>query len=391
MLHQFLTVNRLDLIERCRIKVAGRRVPRATDEEMEFGIPLFLDQLTRTLQVEQTEDPMSSRRISGPAGGAAPISSELGESATRHGREMMRHGFTVDQVVHDYGDMCQAITDLAFEQGAPIDNDEFRTLNRCLDNAIADAATEYFYQRELQRDTPDANASNEEFAFFVHELRNHLNTAMLALGAITKGGVGLGGATAKVLERSLVGLRTLIDRSLLDVRLRVGIAHTRQLISVADMIAEIRISSLLAAQARGCAFTVLTVDPSLAVEVDREVLGAAVGNLIQNAFKFTHSGTEVTLSAHAAADRVLIEVRDHCGGLPEGTAEAVFRPFVQGHNDKSGLGIGLSIVRRSVEADHGKLSVQNLPGEGCVFSIDLPRHPLPAPPAPAGPIGPVPS
>ncbi len=391
MLHQFLTVNRLELIERCRTKVAGRRVPRATDEEMEFGIPLFLDQLTRTLQVEQTGDPMSSRLISGPAGGGAPISSELGDAATQHGREMLRHGFSVDQLVHDYGDMCQAITDLAFEQGAPIDTDEFRTLNRCLDNAIADAATEYFYQQELQQGTRGANASNQEFAFFVHELRNHLNTAMLSLSAITNGGVGPGGATAKVLERSLIGLRTLIDRSLLDARLRVGIPHARQLVSVAALIAEIRISSLLAAQARGCAFTVSTVDPSLAVEADREVLGAAVGNLIQNAFKFTQPGTEVTLSAHASAKRVLIEVRDHCGGLPNGAAEKFFEPFVQVHKDKSGLGLGLSIVRRSVEADEGTLSVRDLPGEGCVFTIDLPRHALPAPPAPAVPLDVIPA
>ena len=52
----------------------------------------------------------------------------------------------MDQVIHDYGDLCQAITELAFEQAAPFETKEFRTLNRCLDNAIADAVTEFTYQ-----------------------------------------------------------------------------------------------------------------------------------------------------------------------------------------------------------------------------------------------------
>jgi len=56
--------------------------------------------------------------------------------------QLLQHGFTVDQVVHDYGDLCQAITKLAVDRGAAIQVEEFRTLNRCLDNAIADAVTE---------------------------------------------------------------------------------------------------------------------------------------------------------------------------------------------------------------------------------------------------------
>jgi hypothetical protein len=112
-----------------------------TPAELTHGIPLFLDQLIKTLEVEQTSEPMLSRRVSGPSGGG-PRKSELGTAAALHGRELLQQGFTVDQVVHDYGDLCQAITDLAFERQAPIEIDEFRTLNRCLDNGIAEAVTE---------------------------------------------------------------------------------------------------------------------------------------------------------------------------------------------------------------------------------------------------------
>jgi hypothetical protein len=137
MMYQFLTANRDELIVRCRAKVAKRSPSGKPGEELEHGITLFLEQVIKTLTLEQTSDPVQSRKVSGRAGGGKPALSEIGETAAQHGRELMQHGFTVEEVVHDYGDLCQAITDLAFEQDASIDIDEFRMLNRCLDNAIA--------------------------------------------------------------------------------------------------------------------------------------------------------------------------------------------------------------------------------------------------------------
>src|SRR5690349_24811433 len=99
--------------------------------------------------MECMADPMKSREVSGPSGGG-PLPSEIGTTAARHGRELLEHGFSVDPVLHDYGDLCQAITDLAFERSAPIEVDEFRTLNRCLDNAIAGAVSEFSCRRESQ-------------------------------------------------------------------------------------------------------------------------------------------------------------------------------------------------------------------------------------------------
>src|ERR1700722_12952204 len=134
MLHAFLTANRADLIERCRVKVSRRSAPKAIETERAFGIPHFIDQLIETLQA----GPERSKEVSGANdSGSKSASSEMGISATRHGRELSLQGYTVEQVIRDYGDLCQAITDAAFEYSAPIEVDEFRTLNRCLDNAIA--------------------------------------------------------------------------------------------------------------------------------------------------------------------------------------------------------------------------------------------------------------
>lgn len=376
MLHEFLTANRVDLIERCRLKVAQRLAPRVTDAELAHGIPAFLDQLIKTLQVEQTSEPMQSRKVSGPAGGGAAVS-EIAATAALHGRELSEQGFTVEQVVHDYGDLCQAITDLAFERSALIEIDEFRTLNRCLDNGIADAVTEFSFQRNSLVQNSSVNALNERLGFLAHELRNHIHTATLAVMAMKAGHVGLTGATGAVLDRSLIGMRNLIDRSLADVRVAAGMPPRHRLISLADFVADVRISASLEAQARACIFTVGYVEAGLALDVDREMLFSAVGNLLQNAFKFTQPGTEVSLNTYAAADRIRIDVEDHCGGLPPGAAGKLFVPFKQSSKDTSGMGLGLAICRRSVEANNGVLSVRDIPPSGCVFTIDLPRHLLP--------------
>jgi signal transduction histidine kinase len=373
MMHVFLANNRIELMERCRAKVAQRPAREATAQQLQNGVPLFLDQLIRTLRIEQTSAPMDSRKISGPSGGGASLS-EIGKAAAQHGRELLKLGFSVDQVVHDYGDLCQAITDLAYERDAPFLIDEFRTLNRCLDNAIADAVTEFSYQRDFVVADRQAVEMHERLGSFAQELRNLLQTAALAFTAAKTGNLGLSGAAGSVLERSLDGLRDLIDHSLDEARAAAGISVKSRMFSVADFIAEVKYAGDLAAMVRGSILTVSPVDARLAISGDRDQLYLAVGNLLQNAFKFTHHHTEVTLDAYALSDRILIDVKDHCGGLPPGNAERMFLPFTQNSEDRTGLGLGLSIARRSIEANGGVLSVRDVPDTGCVFTITLPRY-----------------
>src|SRR6185369_6164763 len=135
-----------------------------------------------------------------------------------HGNELLRTGFTVDQVVHDYGDLCQAVTEMAMEQGAAVTADEFHTLNRCLDDAIADAVTEFGRQRDQFTADESTRAMNERLGFLAHELRNLIGNALMAFAAIKKGHVGVAGSTGAMLDRSLIGLRDLIDRTLIEVR-----------------------------------------------------------------------------------------------------------------------------------------------------------------------------
>jgi hypothetical protein len=356
MLHEFITLNRELIISRCRANVAARSIPAPTEAEI-HGVPLFLDQLVSTLRFP---------RKSG-------LEIEIGASAAQHGHELLLKGFTVSQVVHDYGDVCQTITELALETNAPIGTDDFRVLNRCLDEAIAGAVT--VYGRESQQSSLDGQTErgNQRMSFFAHELRNLVSTGIVAFEVLKTGNVGVGGSTGAVLNRSLMGLRDLIGRSLAEVRLTQGNQNKEQL-SVAEVIADAGATAMLEANARGIRLILPPVEEELAIEADRQVLAAVVGNLLQNAFKFTRPRSTVTLRAGARADRVLIEIQDECGGLPgSGDFDELFRPFEQRGADRTGVGIGLAFSRWGAEANNGRLYARNLSGQGCIFTVDLPR------------------
>jgi signal transduction histidine kinase len=375
-MHKFLANNRDELIARCKAKVAQRPKRAATVVQLSNGVQLFLEQLQRTLEAEEAGQSTQSMSISGAPGGDAQSLSEMGASAAVHGKELWELGYTIDQVVHDYGDLCQAITDLASERDAPFSVSEFRTLNRCLDNAIANAVSAFSEQRDMILARRQATEVNERIGFAAHELRNSLDTAMLATKALEVGSLPVSGATGNVLKRGLASLKSQIEQMIAEVRVQSKAPTEGVPISLAAFIAEAKQGAALSAKERGCVFRVSTVDPDLAIGGDRDRLQSALANLLQNAFKFTQPHTEVTLTGHAFGERVHIDVFDHCGGLPSGTIERMFSPFAQRHDDKSGLGLGLSIARHNVEADGGMLSVRNFVGKGCVFTIDLPRRAL---------------
>jgi signal transduction histidine kinase len=349
MLHEFLAENKTAIIARTRAKVATRPAPRPTEEEIQHGIPLFLDQFIRVLSLFQSSGTMV-------------------ESAGHHGRELLAKGFTIAQVVYDYGGLCQAVTELAVERNAPITAHEFHEFNGCLDVAIAEAVTAY----SRSRDESIANAGTERLGNLSHELRNSLGAAMLAFQTLKSGSVGLGGTTAALLDRSLRRASALIDSAVAQVRLESGSQVTERL-SMREFIEEVEVSAAMEATAQSLTLTVTPVPVGIDVEVDRQLLAGAVVNLLQNAFKFTRPNGHITLATSATRDRVFVAVEDECGGLPPGKAEELFRPFEQQGPDRRGLGLGLSISRKSVEAIGGELRVRDVPGVGCVFSVELPR------------------
>lgn len=351
MLPEFLRANREEIIARTREKVLGRAAPRPTDTELQTGIPLFLDQLIGAL-----------------GNPSAPPTPEITASATKHGSDLLRMGFSVSQVVHDYGGLCQAITELAIDRKASIGADEFQILNGCLDDAIAQAVTEF----ERQREQAVSSQGVTSLGVLAHELRNQLNVAVIAFQVLKTGNVGTSGSTGAMLERSLRSMRDLVDRSFADVRLQAGMNRVERVV-VAELIEEVSVGAAVDARERGLQFTVGPVEHDVTIEVDRHHLASALANLLQNAFKFTRPHSSVELRTRTTADRVLIDIADECGGLPPGKTNELFLLFAQRGADRTGLGLGLAIARQGVEESGGKIHVRDVPGKGCVFTVDLPR------------------
>ena len=130
MLHEFLAVNRDEIIARCLNKVALKRTPRPIEADLELGVPMFLDQLIDSLRLD---------RLAG---------SDLKRSAFLNGADLLRHGVTIAQVVHSYGDVCQAVTELAVEKQESITPEEFHVFNQCIDEAIAESVSQYQSSRD---------------------------------------------------------------------------------------------------------------------------------------------------------------------------------------------------------------------------------------------------
>jgi len=208
MLHKFLTSNRTKLITRCRNKAAKRFESSETPELIDHGVPLFLQQLVDTLLLEKTNP---SSEIIEPM--PTPTPTEIGRAAAMHGAEMLRLGYTIDQVVHDYGDVCQAVTELAGEEDECITAVEFRTLNRCLDNAIADAVTSYGHARQVLNND-HAVTLEHRLRSFSDEYQRLTDMALQAYAAIKTGTVGVTGSTGTLLLHTLEELRSLADRML---------------------------------------------------------------------------------------------------------------------------------------------------------------------------------
>jgi two-component system, NtrC family, sensor histidine kinase GlrK len=114
----------------------------------------------------------------------------------------------------------------------------------------------------------------------------------------------------------------------------------------------------------------------LALPVDREKLGTAIGNLLSNAIRFSPRGSKVQLQLSAQPGGVRIDVRDQGPGVAEGDRGRVFEPFFLGErqpqDEVRGTGIGLSIVNEYVQAHGGRVALLS-DSQGAHFQIELPH------------------
>jgi len=180
LLAEFIDENRVNIVDRCRAKMMQSTHGAPGRLSYEQGIPLFIDGLISELR-HQAVNPVEKRL-----------------SANQYGRDLFADGFTVGQLVHAYGGVCQSITDLAVETQANPSTEDFRTLNRCLDDAIAHAVAGYANQQRLANDSEAL------------KIRNMVYILVTGFGALRDGKVGLTGATGDLMQRTLEALSVLV-------------------------------------------------------------------------------------------------------------------------------------------------------------------------------------
>jgi signal transduction histidine kinase len=346
---------REDVLHRWKDRVRGTLAPDSTPAlELLDHIPAFLDEIIVALR----ED-----------GGPSPTDLPAQESATaaEHGVQRLRLGFSLDSVVREYGALRDAIISSARDAGETITFRELQIVSDCVVTGIADAVTEY----TLQRDAALIRQANEHFAFIAHELRNPLAAASMAFGLLEKrGDVSAQDRTAAAVGRGLSRAIDLIDKTLRSARVASGIALQRRWTTLRAVCEEAELDSIVEAEAKGVTLRLDVADER--VELDDRLVRSALANLVRNGVKYSPSGRTVQLRARVASGRAVFEIADACGGLPPGRVEQAFAPFVRLDEGQTGFGLGLAISKQAADAHGGSLRVQNVPGEGCVFVLEIP-------------------
>jgi signal transduction histidine kinase len=253
--------------------------------------------------------------------------------------------------------------------------------NTALARVISQLAEAALRSKRAEEELREANRAKDEFlGMLSHELRNPLAPIRNALHILDRAPPGGPQAlrAQEIAGRQLSHLTRLVD-DLLDVT-RIARGRTELRLGTVDL-------SALAARTgddhqalmlqRGLELTVETPGEPAWVEGDETRLAQIIGNLLQNAAKFTPEGGRVALSVALAGDEVEVRVRDTGLGIEPDLLSRVFAPFVQAKQSLArtdgGLGLGLALVKGLVEAHRGSVSVASAgPGQGAEFTVRIP-------------------
>jgi signal transduction histidine kinase len=327
--------------------------------ELLDSLPVFLAETAEALSEESDKGRSGSAREVG-----LPTKSPI---AKEHGQQRLRLGFDVSSIVREYFTLRRCILELAERAKVSISARETEILTHCIATGIADAVQEY----SKERDELLQQQAAKHIGFLAHELRNALGSARLATMSLERNNALKKVRTFQNLQRSLERLVELIDQSLVDARLRSKADLRIESLDLKVIVDELVQEST--AEERKVRVEV-SFKGKATMQGDRRLLYSTLSNLIHNAIKFTREGGRVMVRGREVENRLVVDIEDECGGLPEGKLEKLFDPFLQSGTDRSGFGLGLAIAKQAAEAHGGVIRVHNLPGSGCVFTLDLPRE-----------------
>jgi signal transduction histidine kinase len=256
--------------------------------------------------------------------------------------------------------------ELIGEYELPVTTAESATLVRFIGRGTAESVRAYARLRDQQL----AEEASRHFSFVADELRTPLQTARLAVHLMSADQSNQPDHLQR-LRRAHEQLSDLVDNSLVEARLqgkpRIRLERWR----TAELLQEAVANARMLAWRKS--IELLSESDDTELFVDRNLMVSALTNLIANGVKFTKDGGVVRVRSRLVDDRVLFEIEDACGGMPDDLPARLFQPFVLAGADRSGFGLGLLIVKQAVEAHGGGVRVVNSPPNGCCFVVELPR------------------
>ncbi|MBA3502409.1 MAG: HAMP domain-containing histidine kinase [Myxococcota bacterium] len=353
-LHEFTSANRGRILERI-LDILAEHADEVPRDQLAGSLPQIIDELVIALG-DGLVAPHDSLRVS-PS-----------DAAARQGVFRFQAGCDLEMVVRCFGALCDSITALAEEDGLTFHAAEFRILNQSIDSGIADAVEAFAAQ---VRHTDDA-AARERIGALAHELRNALATVVVGFETLKTGRAGFASKTATVVTRGLDRMQTLISQTLAASKLQADSKLDLTTQGLGSLIREV-----VEMVPPSDVHIEVNVARDVMIEADRTLMMSAVGNLIQNAVKFTHAGGAVDVRAviNDNDHEAIIEVSDECGGLRVTDPETLFVPFHQHDPSRGGAGLGLAIVRDAVTAHGGTVEVRDEAPKGCLFILRWPLSP----------------
>lgn len=352
-----IQARREDISQRWADQLFDEGVPESVQrEDVLDSVREFLDAITAGLRTDQGFE-------------QHPDTAEASGIAKGHGKQRFSLGYDLAAMVREYGTLRDVLFQVVEEAGATPSVRDLSVLSKYLIGGIADAAAQYALEREAELRQQAAR----HIGFLAHELRNPLASLRLVVDVMRHKGELPPGRSAQRLEQGLTRLSELIDNSLVEMRLRVIPEPQREPVDMGALLQALVEEVAADVESKRLHISV-EVPPGLRLQADRRLLHSAFSNLVRNAAKFTREGGALHLYVKEGDNRVTVNVEDECGGLPEGRIQALFNPFVQVGQDRSGFGLGLAIAKQAAEAHGGELRVHNLPGRGCVFVLDLPTN-----------------
>lgn len=234
--------------------------------------------------------------------------------------------------------------------------------------------------RDITKERRVDAVKSEFMSLASHQLRTPLTSIRWALGRLEKSlGDDASREQQRLLESGLVSSRRMahtIDTMLVISRIEAGkVRADVSEIKLGAFLNDIRVEYRQAYEAKSLSFS-LECPTHLLIRTDPDILAEVMKNLCSNAIKYTPEHGSVSVTAHAQADRVVIEVSDTGLGIPAYQQDKVFGKFFRGDNvvsaDTEGTGLGLYLVSLLVRILEGSVGFRSVEGRGTLFTLDLP-------------------